>query len=88
MAESPPVAEKTAPEHFMLDPEIGFTLAPEFVAEIILAIDREDVNLARDLITPLLAQDQAELFEQLMVKWFQPISRRLQHTAAPFAHSN
>lgn len=65
MAETPPVAEKTAPEHFVLDPEIGFTLAPEFVAEIILAIDREDVNLARDLVAPLLAQDQAELFEQL-----------------------
>lgn len=54
-----------ADEQFVLDPELGFSLAPEFVAEVILAIDREDTSLARELVSPLLAPDQAELIEQL-----------------------
>lgn len=65
MAEEKTQSEATADEQFVIDPDTGFTLAPEFVAEVILAIDREDTSLARELVGPLLAQDQAELFEQL-----------------------
>ncbi|MES2985334.1 MAG: magnesium transporter [Pseudomonadota bacterium] len=43
----------------------GFSLSPEFVQEIIDAIAREDVVATRDLVYPLPAPDQAELFEQL-----------------------
>lgn len=65
MADSPTSPTSAASEAFQLDLEAGFTLAPEFVAEIILAIDREDISLAQQLVSPLLAQDQAELFNQL-----------------------
>jgi magnesium transporter len=65
MADKETQSDATAGEQFVLDPELGFTLAPEFVAEVILAIDREDTSLAQELVSPLLAQDQAELFEQL-----------------------
>ncbi|MFZ4126190.1 MAG: magnesium transporter [Rickettsiales bacterium] len=65
MADKEQQSDSAASEQFVLDPELGFTLAPEFVAEVILAIDREDTSLAHELVAPLLAQDQAELFEQL-----------------------
>lgn len=65
MADTEKQSDGAASEQFVLDPELGFTLAPEFVAEVILAIDREDTSLAQELVSPLLAQDQAELFEQL-----------------------
>ena len=48
-----------------LDPDTGFALNPEFVAEIVEAIEREDLTAARNLVYPLPAPDQAELFEQL-----------------------
>ena len=56
----------TPPDDFApLDPDTGFSLSPEFVAEIIEAIARKDVTAARTLVYPLPAPDQAELFEQL-----------------------
>ncbi|MFM9890059.1 MAG: magnesium transporter [Rickettsiales bacterium] len=48
-----------------LDPDTGFSLSPEFVAEIVDTIARADRNTARSLVYPLPAPDQAELFEQL-----------------------
>lgn len=54
-----------APDYAPLDPDTGFSLSPEFVAEIIEAIERADVTVARSLVYPLPAPDQAELFEQL-----------------------
>ena len=48
-----------------LDPDTGFSLSPEFVAEIVDAIARQDVETTRSLVYPLPAPDQAELFEQL-----------------------
>ena len=48
-----------------LDPDTGFSLNPEFVAEIVAAIERDDLTTARTLVYPLPAPDQAELFEQL-----------------------
>ena len=48
-----------------LDPDTGFSLSPEFVDEIIDAIARQDVAATRNLVYPLPAPDQAELFEQL-----------------------
>lgn len=65
MADKDTYSEAITSEQFVLDPDLGFTLAPEFVAEVILAIGREDKNNARELVASLLAQDQAELFEQL-----------------------
>lgn len=56
----------TNPSDFVpLDPDTGFSLNPEFVAEVVDAIARHDVNVARNLVYPLPAPDQAELFEQL-----------------------
>lgn len=48
-----------------LDPDTGFSLSPEFVAEIVACIERQDSTTARTLVGPLPAPDQAELFEQL-----------------------
>jgi magnesium transporter len=48
-----------------LDPDTGFELSPEFVAEIIEIIARGDMVAVRNLVAPLPAPDQAELFEQL-----------------------
>ena len=48
-----------------LDPDTGFSLSPEFVAEVVAVIEREDLTTARHLVYPLPAPDQAELFEQL-----------------------
>lgn len=48
-----------------LDPDTGFSLSPEFVAEVVDAILAGDRNTARALAYPLPAPDQAELFEQL-----------------------
>lgn len=48
-----------------LDPDTGFALSPEFVAEVVSAIAREDAATTRNLVNPLPAPDQAELFEQL-----------------------
>lgn len=48
-----------------LDPDTGFSLSPEFVEEVQDAIERADLTTARDLVYPLPAPDQAELFEQL-----------------------
>jgi magnesium transporter len=59
---------KTTPDaldYAPLDPDTGFSLNPEFVAEIVEAIDRRDLTAARNLVYPLPAPDQAELFEQL-----------------------
>jgi magnesium transporter len=55
----------TPPEYTPVDPDTGFELSPEFVAEIIEIIKREDLVSARNLVAPLPAPDQAELFEQL-----------------------
>lgn len=52
-------------DYSLLDPDTGFSLNPEFVAEVIEAIDSNDVPRARSLVYPLPAPDQAELFEQL-----------------------
>jgi magnesium transporter len=60
--------DHTPPEphdYSLLDPDTGFSLSPEFVAEIMAVIAREDVAAARSLVYPLPAPDQAELFEQL-----------------------
>lgn len=48
-----------------IDPDTGFALSPEFVAEVMQAIGREDITTTRNLVGPLPAPDQAELFEQL-----------------------
>lgn len=52
-------------EYAPLDPDTGFSLNPEFVAEVVEAILREDRITARALVYPLPAPDQAELFEQI-----------------------
>jgi magnesium transporter len=52
-------------EYAPLDPDTGFSLNPEFVADVVEAIAREDRTTARALVYPLPAPDQAELFEQL-----------------------
>lgn len=52
-------------EYAPLDPDTGFSLNPEFVAEVVAAIEAEDRTTARALAYPLPAPDQAELFEQL-----------------------
>lgn len=52
-------------EYAPLDPDTGFSLNPEFVAEVVEAILREDRVTARALVYPLPAPDQAELFEQI-----------------------
>lgn len=54
-----------APDHAPLDPDTGFALSPEFVSEVIDAIERLDIPAVRTLVYPLPAPDQAELFEQL-----------------------
>jgi len=48
-----------------LDPDTGFSLNPEFVAEVVDAIERGDRITAQALVYPLPAPDQAELFEQI-----------------------
>lgn len=45
--------------------ETKLGLAPELIAEIFAAIERLDVLTAHNLVAPLPAPDQAELFEQL-----------------------
>lgn len=45
--------------------EIAHSLNPELVAKIFEAIANEDVALAHNLVAPLPAPDQAELYEQL-----------------------
>lgn len=52
-------------EYVPLDPDTGFSLNPEFVAEIVEAILRGDRTTARALVYPLPAPDQAELFDQI-----------------------
>lgn len=63
------MTEHTAPSHEVeftpLDPDTGFALSPEFVAEIVECIARKDNTSIRTLVGPLPAPDQAELFEQL-----------------------
>lgn len=59
MSQSDPI------DYAPLDPDTGFSLSPEFVAEIIDTIHRGDRSTARALVYPLPAPDQAELFEQL-----------------------
>ena len=60
------MSEQTdAPDYAMLDPDTGFSLNPEFVAEVIDAIKRLDITAVRSLVYPLPAPDQAELIEQL-----------------------
>ncbi|PZP83747.1 MAG: magnesium transporter [Azospirillum brasilense] len=54
-----------ASEFAPLDPDTGFSLSPEFVAEVVEAIAREDRTTARALVYPLPAPDQAELFDQI-----------------------
>ncbi len=55
----------TSSEYTPIDPDTGFELSPEFVAEIIEIIARGDIVSVRNLVAPLPAPDQAELFEQL-----------------------
>lgn len=57
----------TRPPHDIppIDGDTEFSLSAEFVAQVVEAIDREDVATTRDLVAPLPAPDQAELFEQL-----------------------
>ena len=52
-------------EYAPLDPDTGFSLNPEFVAEVVEAIARGDRTTARALVYPLPAPDQAELFDQI-----------------------
>jgi magnesium transporter len=52
-------------DYIPLDPDTGFSLNPEFVAEVVDAIEREDRATARNLVAPLPGPDQAELFDQL-----------------------
>lgn len=52
-------------EYVPLDPDTGFSLNSEFVAEIVEAILRNDRTTARALVYPLPAPDQAELFDQI-----------------------
>ena len=52
-------------EYTPIDPDTGFSLSPEFVDEIVEVIARGDRNTARQLVYPLPAPDQAELFDQL-----------------------
>jgi len=52
-------------EYTPLDPDTGFELSPEFVAEIMGVIERGDLIAVRNLVSPLPAPDQAELFDQL-----------------------
>lgn len=54
-----------ASDYAPLDPDTGFSLSPEFVEEVMDAIARGDVAATRNLVYPLPAPDQAELFEQL-----------------------
>lgn len=54
-----------APDYFPVDPDTGFELSPEFVAEIIDIIATGNLAAVRNLVAPLPAPDQAELFEQL-----------------------
>ena len=54
-----------ASEFAPLDPDTGFSLSPEFVAEVVDAIGAEDRATARALVYPLPAPDQAELFDQI-----------------------
>lgn len=59
-------ANHTSPADYIpLDPDTGFELSPEFVAEIIEIIARGDIAAVRNLVAPLPAPDQAELFDQL-----------------------
>lgn len=52
-------------EYVPLDPDTGFSLSSEFVAEIVEAITRGDRTTVRALVYPLPAPDQAELFDQI-----------------------
>ncbi len=54
-------------DYVPLDPDTGFSLSPEYVDEVVQAIERKDIPAARNLVYPLPAPDQAELFEQLNV---------------------
>ncbi|MEJ0009319.1 MAG: hypothetical protein WDN72_01560 [Alphaproteobacteria bacterium] len=47
------------------DPDTGFSLNPEFVGEVMEAIERKDRVTVRALVASLPAPDQAELFDQL-----------------------
>ena len=60
MSENADTTQKT-----LHDSEHGFSLNPELTAAIFEAIAREDIAAAHDLVAPLPAPDQAELFEQL-----------------------
>lgn len=52
-------------EHVAIDPETGFSLNPEFVDTIILAIEDENTERLIELVHPLHAADQAELLDRL-----------------------
>lgn len=47
------------------DPDLGFALDSAFVSEVADAYEANDELRARNLVEPLTAPDQAELFEQL-----------------------
>lgn len=53
------------PEHGLMDDETGLTLHPEFIEEVITAIEAEDATELRRLVEPLHAADQAELLDRL-----------------------
>lgn len=55
----------TTPPHPTHDADNRFALNPELAAAIFDAVARGDVTTAHDLVSPLPAPDQAELFEQL-----------------------
>lgn len=52
-------------EHGHMDEETGLTLHPEFIEDIITAIDAEDAAALCTLVEPLHAADQAELLDRL-----------------------
>lgn len=64
---------------YALDPDTGFSLNPEFVAEVEAAIAAQDVDTARALVFPLPAPDQAELFEQISTEQRQWLTEILSH---------
>jgi len=62
------MSEHTTPAetHYApLDSDSRFSLNPDLTAAIFDAVARGDVAMAHDLVAPLPAPDQAELFEQL-----------------------
>ncbi|MBA4274902.1 MAG: magnesium transporter [Alphaproteobacteria bacterium] len=52
-------------EHGLMDEETGLTLHPDFIDDVIAAINAEDASELRTLVEPLHAADQAELLDRL-----------------------